>query len=113
MSSKRHRRREAVWLKDKGLCWLCRLPVTLEAMTLDHEVPRSKGGSGSVANLRAAHFACNNARGNGDPQPARTRAPRSSVSKHKRVRGPVMHHITNASVLSTDERIAIQKREES
>lgn len=41
-------------------CHLCGLPG---ATTADHLVPRSKGGSDELANLRPAHGKCNSARG--------------------------------------------------
>jgi hypothetical protein len=84
-------------------------------MTLDHVVPKSKGGKGNVENLKTACGPCNNKRGNGDPRPPKKHNKRKHKSKPRseRVRGPVMGHITNDSVreiLSTDERIALQKR---
>lgn len=56
-------------------CWLCRgaidltLPSTHKrGLSLDHVVPRSRGGDDSVANLRPAHLSCNCRRGNRAPQ---------------------------------------------
>lgn len=42
------------------LCHLCR---TDGADTADHVIPRTRGGTDSLANLRPAHQACNSARG--------------------------------------------------
>lgn len=42
-------------------CHLC--SDTAPATTADHVIPRSKGGADDVANLRPAHLACNQARG--------------------------------------------------
>jgi hypothetical protein len=47
-------------------CWLCNTRIRGEEPSLDHIVPRSKGGRNSIANLRLAHKRCNTARGNGD-----------------------------------------------
>lgn len=41
------------------MCHLCRQPG---ATTADHLVPRSRGGTDSLDNLRPAHLACNSAR---------------------------------------------------
>lgn len=43
------------------MCHLCSDEDT-PATTADHVIPRSKGGSDDVANLRPAHLACNQAR---------------------------------------------------
>ena len=65
-------------------CWLCGGPG---ATTVDHVVPRSRGGDPwDLANCRPAHGSCNYSRGNrpparretrranGDPYPAPTRS---------------------------------------
>lgn len=48
------------------VCWLCGLPIDLTlsrralgGLTIDHVVPRSKGGTDDLVNLRPAHYACN------------------------------------------------------
>lgn len=52
-------------------CWLCQRPIspTLPGtdpmgLSLDHVLPRSRGGSDDVANLRPAHLSCNQGRRN-------------------------------------------------
>jgi len=73
-----------VWLRDGGVCWLCRTPCSWPA-TLDHVIPKSKGGKFVFMNLRLTHSDCNRRRGNSDPP------------------GPDG---------TTEERIAAQKRDE-
>ena len=61
-------------LNEESVCWLCGLPLDFAAdprtrwsPSVDHIIPRSKGGSVyDRANLRAAHYRCNSARGAGD-----------------------------------------------
>lgn len=66
MSNRRKptRIRRLIWDRDAGICWLCERPVTFQAMTLDHVIPKSKGGGFFAANLRPAHRLCNLRRGN-------------------------------------------------
>lgn len=78
--------RRRVWERDQGACWICQEPVPLEVMTLDHQVPRSKGGRATFDNLRAAHEICNRERGD---HPERTgkrnpTLPTETKSKRKR-----------------------------
>jgi 5-methylcytosine-specific restriction endonuclease McrA len=55
------------------VCWICGhwIPVDLPRnhpleYTVDHVVPRSKGGPPTIANGRPAHRRCNSRRGVGD-----------------------------------------------
>ena len=56
--------------QQNGLCAICGSQMGWgfttgpEMATLDHILPRSKGGSGKIANLRAVHRRCNEERGN-------------------------------------------------
>lgn len=60
-----------IFYRDKGLCQLCHQPIdlTLEypnpmMFSIDHIVPRSKGGNHTIGNLQASHLICNTRRGN-------------------------------------------------
>ena len=46
-----------------NICWLCGNPVD-GLPSADHVIPRSKGGSDDIENLRPAHAGCNSRRGN-------------------------------------------------
>ncbi len=59
--------------RDGWWCWLCGEAVDPTATgpwqpTVDHLVPRSRGGSSDAANLRLAHRRCNNHRGSHLPE---------------------------------------------
>jgi 5-methylcytosine-specific restriction endonuclease McrA len=64
---------------------MCHLCGTDGATTADHRIPRSKGGTDTLANLRPAHHGCNSARGDRSlgewyarhPLPTRATAPPS------------------------------------
>lgn len=77
-----HRKWESVARHYGNVCYLCGEEIDLslrskidergrpqkqfvDAMpTLDHIIPRSKGGGNRVTNLRLTHHKCNNKRGN-------------------------------------------------
>lgn len=57
--------RKRVWERDNGICHICtKVIVDFRSMTLDHLIPRSKGGRAVFENLAAAHKQCNTRRGN-------------------------------------------------
>lgn len=66
-------------LREESSCWLCGLPIDFDAAprsswapSVDHVVPRSKGGDPyDRANLRACHVGCNSGRRERDPKPDR------------------------------------------
>lgn len=60
-----------ILIRDGDLCAICRQTLNFEhqdphflAPTLDHIIPRSKGGSNRLENLQLAHKSCNERRGN-------------------------------------------------
>jgi 5-methylcytosine-specific restriction endonuclease McrA len=62
----RRNRVKAVVAAHGEICWLCHKPINGD-LTMDHVVPRSKGGRANRDNLRPAHELCNSKRGNGPP----------------------------------------------
>ena len=59
-----------------SICSLCGEPIEFDrprwhprGPSMDHRVPRSKGGTWDRSNLRPAHYGCNSARGNRDDLP--------------------------------------------
>lgn len=62
--------RTLLW-RDGNLCWLCGMPFSKQhgkKPSLDHVIPKSKGGSNRNENLRLAHSRCNRDRGDMDPE---------------------------------------------
>jgi 5-methylcytosine-specific restriction endonuclease McrA len=51
--------RHKVFDRDKGICHICKKPVALQKMHLDHLIPLSRGGPHTYANVRVAHAVCN------------------------------------------------------
>lgn len=67
-----------------SVCWLCGKPIDLTAprssplgLSVDHVIPRSKGGGDNLDNLRPAHHHCNTSR---QDRPATAVRPRRAWS---------------------------------
>lgn len=54
--------RETVRARDHGVCQLCGEAVAGRG-TIDHIVPKSRGGTDDLENLQLAHAACNQRKG--------------------------------------------------
>lgn len=48
-----------VYERDRGICALCDLPVSRDGFHVDHDIPLSRGGEHSYANVQLAHPSCN------------------------------------------------------
>lgn len=68
---------DQLWLSQSGLCALCGEPMlrnrfqapharvwAMRRATIDHIIPKSKGGSDTPDNLQLAHARCNKIKGN-------------------------------------------------
>jgi 5-methylcytosine-specific restriction endonuclease McrA len=62
--------RKGIILRDGSACQYCRVASSAKNLTLDHVIPKSKGGESTWENLVACCFACNNRKGNRTPQEA-------------------------------------------
>jgi 5-methylcytosine-specific restriction endonuclease McrA len=72
------RRREAsgmkrlrIYMRDKFRCQYCGEKKAASELTLDHILPRSRGGDNSPVNIVTACVPCNNRKGNRTPAEAR------------------------------------------
>ena len=62
--------RENVLWRDNNTCQYCGKTGNLDSLTLDHVIPRSRGGNNSWQNLVAACKKCNQKKGNKTPAEA-------------------------------------------
>jgi 5-methylcytosine-specific restriction endonuclease McrA len=80
--------RKNILERDGFTCQYCRERLTAAKLTLDHVIPKSRGGRGSWENLVACCYACNNRKGNRTPSEAgmelaRTPLPFSIHARHR------------------------------
>jgi 5-methylcytosine-specific restriction endonuclease McrA len=84
--------RKGILLRDRSTYQYCRREMMPAALTLDHVIPRSRGGESTWENLVASCRLCNNRKGNRTPGEAGmelARAPRqiSIHAKHRLMAG--------------------------
>ena len=53
-----------IWLRDGGQCQYCEKKISLSDATVDHVVPKSKGGENNWENVTLACSKCNQKKGN-------------------------------------------------
>jgi len=63
--------RKGIIFRDGSTCQYCLKKLPAKELTLDHVVPRSRGGGSSWENLVASCCPCNNRKGDRTPQEAR------------------------------------------
>lgn len=62
--------RKGILLRDASTCQYCQFKFPARQLTLDHVIPRSKGGASTWENLVACCFACNNRKDSRTPSEA-------------------------------------------
>jgi 5-methylcytosine-specific restriction endonuclease McrA len=62
--------RKNILLRDRNTCQFCRRTLPASELTLDHVMPRSRGGRSSWENLVACCYQCNNRKGDRTPEEA-------------------------------------------
>ncbi|HXN65987.1 MAG TPA: HNH endonuclease [Candidatus Acidoferrales bacterium] len=62
--------RKNILLRDHNTCQFCGVTFPASELTLDHVLPRSRGGRSSWENLVASCYRCNNRKGDRTPEEA-------------------------------------------
>lgn len=62
--------RKSILLRDRFTCQYCGAAFAPKSLTLDHVMPRSRGGQNAWENLVAACYPCNNVKGGRTPAEA-------------------------------------------
>lgn len=55
--------RKNVWLRDEGSCQYCNDSVNVNDFTIDHVIPKSRGGKTTWENVVISCYKCNQAKG--------------------------------------------------
>lgn len=101
-------RRLAIYLRDGFVCQFCGRDMhddDASIITLDHVVPRSKGGTHSTENLLSSCVFCNSAKGVGCYKKFVKRFDRRGVSRiHKQLRKPANHSLAKSIIEGREAR---------
>ena len=62
--------RKNVWVRDEGKCQYCGIHVSPDNYTLDHVVPKTRGGTTHWGNVVACCYSCNQKKGDKSVQQA-------------------------------------------
>lgn len=65
---KKQRLRWRLFSNQNGRCFLCGKRMSLDKFTIDHLVPKSRGGTNGLHNLVGAHKRCNGMKGSSTPE---------------------------------------------
>lgn len=67
--TKHHRRRQRTYCLKNGICHWCGHHIPFKDSTMEHLLPKSKGGTNLIDNLALSCEAANSARGSMDEPP--------------------------------------------
>jgi len=59
-----------LWERERGCCFYCGVKLSWSEKTVDHVIPKSKGGPHRAWNLVLSCFTCNKNKGDSDPTAA-------------------------------------------
>ena len=97
------RRREAsgmkrlrIYMRDKFRCQYCGDKKSATELTLDHILPRSRGGDNSPVNIATACITCNNRKGSRTPEEARMPLLTSQTALRMKLERVVLCHYAEA-----------------
>lgn len=62
--------RRNIFLRDEYKCRYCSADLASDELTIDHILPRSRGGKNTWQNLATSCFECNSTKGNKTPEEA-------------------------------------------
>jgi 5-methylcytosine-specific restriction endonuclease McrA len=91
-------KRLRIYMRDKYRCQYCGQKRPVGELTLDHILPRSRGGDNSPVNVVTACMACNNRKGDRTPAEARMPLLTSQSALRVKLERVVLCHYAEARV---------------
>ncbi|HTG91581.1 MAG TPA: HNH endonuclease [Pyrinomonadaceae bacterium] len=89
-------KRLRIYIRDKFRCQYCGEKKGVDGLTLDHILPRSRGGDNSPVNIVTACVACNNRKANRTPEEARMPLLTSQTALRVKLERVVLCHYAEA-----------------
>ena len=89
-------KRLRIYMRDKFRCQYCGEKKAASELTLDHILPRSRGGDNSPVNIVTACVACNNRKSNRTPDEARMPLLTSQTALRVKLERVVLCHYAEA-----------------
>ena len=89
-------KRLRIYVRDKFRCQYCGAKKKANELTLDHILPRARGGDNSPLNVVAACVACNSRKGNRTPDEARMPLLTSQTALRVKLERVVLCHYAEA-----------------
>ena len=89
-------KRLRIYMRDKFRCQYCGDKKAVSELTLDHILPRSRGGDNSPVNIVTACVACNNRKANRTPDEARMPLLTSQTALRVKLERVVLCHYAEA-----------------
>jgi 5-methylcytosine-specific restriction endonuclease McrA len=89
-------KRLRIYMRDKFRCQYCGEKKAVDGLTLDHILPRSRGGDNSPVNVVTSCVACNNRKGSRTPEEARMPLLTSQTALRVKLERVVLCHYAEA-----------------
>ena len=89
-------KRLRIYMRDKFRCQYCGEKKDVDELTLDHILPRSRGGDNSPLNVVTACLKCNNRKSNRTPEEARMPLQTSQTALRVKLERVVLCHYAEA-----------------
>jgi 5-methylcytosine-specific restriction endonuclease McrA len=89
-------KRLRIYMRDKFRCQYCGEKKSVDELTLDHILPRSRGGDNSPLNIVTACLKCNNRKSNRTPEEARMPLLTSQTALRVKLERVVLCHYAEA-----------------
>lgn len=78
--------RKELWINNSRKCGICGRFMKLKDLTIDHIIPKSKGGANRKENYQPAHKICNGVKGNSMPGELKGKLSVDLITEKKKIK---------------------------